>query len=59
MYPGADIGVDLFISLSLAAFIVFAILELVNPWHTNGANDIRTPAGTFELVAIACLIIML
>jgi len=57
--PGADIGVDLLISLLLAASIIFVIIGLANPWRSYGGIGIRTSVGKFELVVIACLIVML
>ena len=59
MHPGADIGVDLFISILLAPTVVFAILGPANHWHSSGKDGIRTAAGKLELAVIVCLIIML
>lgn len=59
VHPGADIGVDLVLSLLLAPTIVLAILGLANSWLSDGKYGTQTVAGRLELAAIVCLIIML
>ena len=59
MHPGADVGVDLFISMLLAPTIVFAILGPANHWRSTGKHGLGTVAGRLELAAIVGLIIML
>ena len=58
-HPGADVGIDLFISLLLIATVIFAVLGPANQWRFDGSYGLQTPAGKLELVVIIALTILL
>lgn len=59
IHPGADIGIDLFLSLLFAATFVLAALGPNNQWRFDGSYGLQTAAGKLELVGIIGLIILL
>ena len=59
IHPGADIGIDLFLSLLFTATFFLAVLSPANRWHFDGSYGLETAAGKLELVGIIGLIILL